>query len=270
MDALLMRIEEHFIHEKIAIPAATPRTSRLRLLKLLAVNVVSANATIVNGRAGTGKTALATDFARHAGRAVAWYKVDAADNDLRLFLEYLIASIRLQRPALEASRLLDLTDSIESDRAELVAEALVYQLTDSKSEPLLIVIEDLHLVYDADWVIPFFRRFLPLLPTEIHVLITCRSLPPTPLWRLRSKQMLRVVDESELAFTVDEAIALFETYGLSEEHAHIAWSQTNGRAATITEFAATPGRAGRAVADTILSLKNSRFPSLQHAPDFQT
>ena len=81
-----MRIEEHFIHDKIAIPAAGPRTSRPRLLKLLTDTLVSTNATVVNGRAGTGKTALVTDFARHSGRAVAWYKVDAADNDLRLFV----------------------------------------------------------------------------------------------------------------------------------------------------------------------------------------
>ncbi len=266
----LMKIEEHFIHEKIAIPAATPRTSRLRLLKLLRENLVSTNATVVNGRAGTGKTALAADFARHAGRAVAWYKVDASDGDLRVFLEYLLASIRLQRPSIDTARLLNLTESVESDRAELLAEALVYQLSNAKAEPLLIVIEDLHLVYDAEWMLPFFRRFLPLLPADVHVLITCRSLPPTPLWRLRSKQMLRVVDESELAFTLDEAIALFETYGLSEEHARVAWSQTNGRAATISEFAATPGRAGRAVADTLLSFKSSRFSALQQTPDFQT
>src|SRR5204862_2868022 len=157
---------EHFIHDKIAIPRTKPRVSRARLLDLVTESMASANATVVNGRAGTGKTALAADFARHAGRAVAWYKVDAADNDLRLFLEYLVASIRLQRPSINPNRLLDLTDSIESDRAELVAEGLVYQLTDAKSEPLLIVIEDLHLVFDADWLVPFFRRFLPLLPAD--------------------------------------------------------------------------------------------------------
>jgi len=265
----LMKIEEHFIHEKIAIPAATPRTSRIRLLKLLAENLVSANATVVNGRAGTGKTTLATDFARHAGRAVAWYKVDAADNDLRLFVQYLASSIRLQCPSLDANRLLDLTETIESDRAELLAEAFVYQLTNGQPQPVLIVIEDLHLVYDADWFVPFSRRFLPLLPAEVHVLITCRSLPPAPLWRLRSKQMLRVIEEPELAFTIDEAIALFESYGLCDEHARIAWNQTNGRAATISEFAATPGRAGRAVADKILSFKRPGLPPLQ-TPDFQT
>lgn len=261
--------KEHFIHEKIEIPKAAPRISRPRLIKLLAENLISANATIVNGRAGTGKTALAADFARHAGRGVAWYKVDAADNDLRSFCEYLAAAIRLQRPSVDPDRLLELTETIESDRAELLAEGFVYQLSDRSSEPLLIIIEDLHLVYDADWVVPFFRRWLPLVPADIHVLITCRSLPPAPLWRLRSKQMLRVVEETELAFTLEEAISLFETYGLSEEHAQVAWSQTNGRAATIADFAATPGRAGRAVADTILSFKHSRFATLP-APDFQT
>ena len=253
-----MRTEEHFIHNKIAIPTAWPRTSRLRLLKLLAEHVVSANATIVNGRAGTGKTALAADFARHAGRAVAWYKVDAADNDLRVFCEYLSAAIGLQRPRLSAERVLKIAGSLNDDRAELLAEALVFQLAEEKSEPLLIVIEDLHLVYDADWLLPFFSRLLPLLPPDAHVLITCRSLPPTPLWRLRSKQMLRVVEESELAFTLEEAIALFETYGLGEEHARVAWRQTNGRAGTITEFAATPGRAGRAIVDSFLALSSSR------------
>jgi ATP/maltotriose-dependent transcriptional regulator MalT len=39
---------------------------------------------------------------------VAWYKVDAADNDLRLFCEYLVTAVRLQRPALGSEQLLEL------------------------------------------------------------------------------------------------------------------------------------------------------------------
>ena len=92
-----------------------------------------------------------------------------------------------------------------------------------------------------------------------------------PLWRLRSKQILRVVEESELAFNLEEAIALFETYGLDNEPARIAWHRTNGRAATIAEFAGTPGRAGLALADSLLTLKRSTFTSLSGpAADFQT
>ena len=262
--------EGHLIHEKITVPEQSPRVSRRRLFQLLKNNLASYNATIINGRAGTGKTILAADFARQAGRAAAWYKVDAADCDLRLFCQYLSKTVMRQR-ALDQDRLLQLAETVESDRAELLAETFVFQLSEGKFDPLLIIIEDLHLIYDADWVVPFMRRLMPLLPTDVHLLITCRSLPPAPLWRLRSKQMLQVMDETELAFTVDEAIQLFESYGLGEDAAQVAWSQTNGRAAAIADFAATPGRAGRAVADNYLSIKQTGLKCLTgQTPNFQT
>jgi LuxR family maltose regulon positive regulatory protein len=270
MNALFMKIQEHFIHDKIAIPLAVPGISRARLLQRLTANLYSANATVLNGRAGSGKTMLAVDFSRNLNRAAAWYKVEAADNDLRVFCEYLTTAVLRQRPTINAMTLVNLADTVGGDNAELLADAFVFQLGEAKGEPLLIVIEDLHQVYDANWVVPFFQRLLPLLPSDVHVLITCRSLPPTPLWRMRSKQMLRVLDEAELAFTVEEAIALFQTYGLGEEHARAAWNETSGRAASIAEFAATPGRAGRAVADNLLSFRVARFRSTPATPDFQT
>src|SRR5207253_1731171 len=112
----------------IAIPAQSAHVSRPRLLKLLENNLASYNATIINGRAGTGETVLAAGFARRSGRALSWYKVDASDSDLRVFCEHLLASLKLQR-----------------------------------------------------------------------------------FWRLRSEQMFGVLDEGELAFTLHEAAALFQT-----------------------------------------------------------
>jgi LuxR family maltose regulon positive regulatory protein len=263
--------QRQLIHEKIVVPDGLPRVSRSRLLRLLEENLASYSATIINGRAGSGKTILAADFARQARRPVSWYKVDAADSDLRVFYEYLLASLRLQRPLIEEERLLQLTEAMKGDKAATLAETLVFQLSETQAEPLLIVIEDLHLVYDAEWVVPFFRRLLPLLPADLHLLITCRSMPPAPLWRLRSKQMLRVLDETEMAFTLDEAVDLFKTYGLGEEHARVALRRTSGRAATIASFADSPGCAERTLADSLLEIKRARYGSLAHqAPDFQT
>ena len=258
------------IHEKITVPDETPRVSRSRLLTLLDENLTSYNATVINGRAGTGKTTLAADFARHVGRPISWYKVETADSELSVFCEYLAATVKLQRPSIVPSRLLQLAETEAANKAELLAGAFVYQLGESKAEPLLLVIEDLHLVYDADWVVPFFRRLLPLLPLDVHLLVTCRSMPPAPLWRMRSKQMLRVVEERELAFTADEAVDLFATYGLSEEHAGIALRQTQGRAGAISKFASTPGKAGRAVVDSFLGIERRDFNSLIPTQDFQT
>jgi len=256
---MILKDDILLIHDKITVPTQKPRTSRTRLLDILTDNLTNYSATIVNGRAGTGKTTLSADFARRATWPVCWYKVDASDAELSVFCRYLISTLRLQRLSLDADRLMEITESVESDRAEVLAEEFVFQLAEPqhvRDEPLLVIIEDLHLIYDADWVVTFFHRLLPLLPAHVHLIITCRSLPPAPLWRLRSKQMLRVIEETELRFNLEETTRLFETYGLSEEHARIALRETNGRAAAIANFASTPGRAGRAVADSLLSIES--------------
>ncbi len=243
------RKQKQLVLDKITIPATPPRASRSRLLEVLRHNLGSCTATIINGRSGTGKTTLMADFAGHAGRPVSWYKVDAADSDLRVFMEYLLESLSLQRPSIDPDLLLQLTDYPSSDRAALLAESLVFQLGEGNAEPLLVVIEDLHLIYDADWVVPFFYRLLSLLPAEVHVLITCRSMPPTPLWRMRSKQTLRVIDEPELAFTPDETIEWFKASGLDERRARFAWIQTNGRSGALANFIDRAGSTGTAARD---------------------
>ncbi len=227
------------IVEKITVPAELPRLSRPRLLALLEKSLASCTSTIVCGRAGTGKTALALDFARNCGRAVAWYKVDAPEGDLGIFFQYLIATIRKHRSNFDIEALMPAARTAQLDQIPLLAEAFVYKLVEGESKPLLIVIEDLHLVCDSEWLVPFFRRLLPLLPFEVHMLITSRTMPPAPLWRMRSKQTLSVIEEEALAFTRQEAIELFESYGLSSEGANIALDHARGRAAALTGFAAT-------------------------------
>lgn len=223
--------------EKIARPSIVPRLSRQRLLTILENSLISCTSTIISGRAGTGKTALALDFARNCGRRVAWYKVDAPDGELKIFFQYLIASIREQRPDFGGDNLASLTKRVQPDEIALLTEAFVYELVEGENQPLLVVIEDLHLVCDSEWLVPFFRRLLPLLPSEVHMLITSRTMPPAPLWRMRSKQTLSVIDEDTLGFTRQEAVELFESYGLSSEQANIALDHTHGRAAALTRIA---------------------------------
>ena len=220
------------IPDKIVTPAVAPLVSRGRLLKTLEESLADCNSTIIHGRAGTGKTMLAVDFARLCGRPVAWYKLDAPDSDLSVFFRYLTASVASARPGFGSNMLSRVGERVGADDVPLLVEYFVYELLES-AEPLLIVIDDLHLVYDADWMVPFFRRWLPLLPREVHVCLLGRSLPPTPLWRMRSKQTLCVVAEEALAFTLEEARRLFATYGLAPERADEALARTRGRAATL-------------------------------------
>lgn len=223
--------------DKLELPSElAPRVSRERLLAVLRESLNSCAATVVNGRSGTGKTSLAVDFARTAGRRVAWYKVEAADDQLPVFFQYLCAGVRGQRPGFGGQTAERCAELQGVEDVPLLVEYFVHDLL-QENEPLLIVLDDLHLVYDAEWVVPFFRRLLPLLPPEVHVMLVSRSLPPAPLWRMRSKQTLHVIDEPELAFTVPEARRLFGAHGLSDIAACQAWERTRGRAGLLDECA---------------------------------
>jgi LuxR family maltose regulon positive regulatory protein len=227
------------ITDKIALPAQTLRVSRARLLRTLETSMAAGTSTIISGRAGTGKTSLALDFAKKCGRPVAWYKIDAPDADPHIFFHYLIGSIQERRLGFGRKLLMAVLEMGAIDLVDRLADAFLYELAEGETAgPLLIVIEDLHLVSDSNWLVPFFTRLLPLLPSEVHMLITSRSLPPAPLWRMRSKQSLVVIDESALAFSRSEAVALFQTYGLSPEQASIALDHTHGRAVALDESAA--------------------------------
>src|SRR5262245_34944801 len=188
------------ITSKVMIPTETPRICRQGLLDTLRENLESCHATVINGRAGTGKTMLAADFARRHEARAAWYKVGAPDMSLPVFMEYVVASVARVRPEFGRQTLDCQARSFRTGMAGpggefnigALADAYVYDL-ERQAEPLVLVIDDLHLIYDADWVIPFFHRLLPLLPAETHMLILVRGLLPAPMWRLRAKQHLFVI-----------------------------------------------------------------------------
>lgn len=231
-------VKMELIVEKITVPSPLASLFRPRLQSLLAQSLASCTSTIVSGRAGTGKTTLALDFADRCGRVVSWYKVDAPDSELRIFCQYLISSINCHRPGFGNGALVQLLGQGDVQMPSL-AEAFVYELEHTPGPPLLVVIEDLHLVCDAEWLVPFFRRLLPLLPSDVHMLITSRTMPPAPLWRMRSKQTLSVIDEEALSFNKQEAVDLFQAFNLTEQQASIALDHSHGRAAALATLAAT-------------------------------
>lgn len=222
-----MRIVHPLIASKILAPTVGPHLVRGRLLNLIQTGLASCTATMLSGRAGSGKTVLAHDFAHSASRDVAWLSIDAPDVDFQRFWRHLTA-------AAGVSFLTPGHDSPSPSVAEArrSAELLIAEGFASTSSSLL-VIEDLHMIYDAPWLEPFVGRLLPLLPVEVHAIVTGRGLPPTPLWRMRSKQTLNVIDETALAFTAAEAEELFSIFGLSRQASLVAYDATRGRVARL-------------------------------------
>ena len=85
---------------------------------------------------------------------------------------------------------------------------------------------------------------------------------------MRSKQSLVVIDEATLAFTRPEAIALFESYGLSADQASLALDHTHGRASTLDESAQFPHESGltrTGTRDRVEGNNNGNVFSADHA-----
>jgi LuxR family maltose regulon positive regulatory protein len=222
--------------DKLCVPAPSARIERPRLFAQLEKSLTQFSATLIAGRAGTGKTALAADYARRGDYNVAWYKVETADSDWQVFYSYLSASLNRFCPAAPPSPNI-IIETADSQEVAAMSESLAAQISvAAEAKPLLIILDDLHSVFDAVWFADFFNSFVPSLAPNVHLLLAARTLPPLQLWRLRSKQVLGVLDEKLLAFTLEETISLFGKRKLSPSVARAAHKLAYGKIARLEEI----------------------------------
>jgi LuxR family transcriptional regulator, maltose regulon positive regulatory protein len=220
----------HVLRDKLRIPRFRGVIGRKRVEELLSKSLTQFPATLVSGRAGTGKTVLAARFARRHDHA-AWYSVESSDTDWNVFANYFAACIL--RAVKSKAKVADVLPAGDHASTSVIATLLVNVFAEAETElrhdPLLVVLDGIHHLFDADWFGEFFGLLLTSLPENINLLLLCRSKPPNPLWRLRSKQQLNVIDEKVLVFNLAETVELLRRSGLSRVDAEQAHAATFGR-----------------------------------------
>jgi LuxR family transcriptional regulator, maltose regulon positive regulatory protein len=224
--------EIHLFAEKLRVPTLKNHTSRPRLTALLTKFSEQIGATLVTGRAGTGKTTLAADFAQNYER-VAWYSVASADADWKVFSSCFVESFKNANLADGET-----TSATTAEEASPFVENLFARISKDKNagqteDPALIVLDDVHYIFDAEWFADFFNSLLYSLGRETHLLLLSRSSPAFPLWRLRSKQVLGVIDEELLLFNREEAGKFLAGYNLSGRAADEIFTKSFGRIAKL-------------------------------------
>lgn len=196
---------------KTEAPLYADAIARPRLRDFLSRSVSGFSATLVTGRAGSGKTTFVADFVK-GDSGVAWYTLDPGDSDCSVFQHYFWIALLGEKPQ----------KPVSLPSVEFLARMMTAFEKKSRAWPSTIVLDGIHHLFDSDWFGEFFGLLIASLPSNTHLLMLCRSKPPNPLWRLRSKQVLNVIDEKLLAFSQTESEELFSRAGAKRDEARRA------------------------------------------------
>ena len=227
----------HILNEKLEIPDCVGLIERPRLIEKLERSLSRFAATLVSGRAGTGKTSIAATYAR-TRKGAAWFTVESSDIDWNVFASYLAASVQRlvgTKKAFGESLSAGTNPSPAAMAMFLFDIASQLEIAERDQRPL-IILDGIQHLFDADWFGGFFSILQPSLCETADLLLLCRGKPPYPLWRLRSKQQLDVIDEKTLAFDRDEAMLLLKEVGRSQAEAARLHAETFGRVSKLLPF----------------------------------
>jgi len=165
--------------------------------------------TLVCAGAGFGKTSLVSDWlewleTRSTGPAAirsAWLSLDEHDSELQVFVRYLIAAIRSVLPdAMESS------ENLQNHRVEPPLSEIYVTLANDLAnlpEPILLVLDDYHLIHDAD-IHNLWNSLLRHWPEPLRLVLISRHSPPLPLVQLRASGRIVEIRNRDLRFSFDE------------------------------------------------------------------
>ncbi len=205
---------------------------RERLEKLLKQMCERFNTVLLVGRAGTGKTFLAKQFCREFEGVIVWHTLSSSEKNFQLFLARFSEKFDLSKHRMK------LSNKISNDQKrfeELFSLAGRYV----KQSRLIFVFDNLHKIYEAKWFQDFFTAVIYCVEENLQFLLIARSFPPIAIWRLRSKQMIGVVEEKNLIITEKEALRYLKNFGISKTESLSLYRQSFGKISRLKHLAET-------------------------------
>jgi LuxR family maltose regulon positive regulatory protein len=157
--------------------------------------------TLISAPAGYGKTVLASSVLETSPLPHAWLSLDEQDNDLRIFLEYILAAIESIFPqGLARSRLILASSTLPP--AGVIATSLINELLELDRE-FVLVLDDAHVINKPD-ILELMAVLLQSVPEGMHLVLIARRDLPLPLDRLRAGGQVTEIRSGELRFSAAE------------------------------------------------------------------
>ena len=191
------------LQTRLRIPPLRAQLVQRPQLMALIEQALESKLLLLSAPAGYGKTTLLSAWAHASSRPVAWFSLDAVDNDRTRFLTYLIHALRHVH-AQVGRHTLDLLTSQQPQSTEIVLTPLINEFL---SAPRMVLVVDNYHVIEEQQIHEALLFLLEHLPENLHLIIASRIDPPLPLARLRARHQLRELRTGELRFQREESAA---------------------------------------------------------------
>ena len=171
---------------------------------------VNRSLTLIAAPAGYGKSTLAAQWLEASSLPGVWVSLDEADNDLRIFISYIVAAVRRIAPN-SCTRIYDLLDAPRLPPPDILAKLLANDFEEIEL-PFLLVLDDYHLMTETD-IHDLLNRLLQHPPRSLHLVIVTRRDPPFPLVKMKACGQAAEIRESDLQFDATETEHVLEKVG---------------------------------------------------------
>jgi LuxR family maltose regulon positive regulatory protein len=169
--------------------------------------------TLVSAAAGYGKSTMASLWLEAWDGPYAWLSLDEDENDLRQFINYLLAAIGNAFPgACDTTR--SLLQAPDLPPISDLSRYLVNDL-DRIEDPFILVLDDFHKIREKT-VHDLMGALLTHPPQNLHLMLLTRRDPPLLTSTLRARDRVNEIGTEDLHFTVAETkVFLKNTLGLT-------------------------------------------------------
>jgi LuxR family maltose regulon positive regulatory protein len=132
---------------------------------------------------------------------LAWLSLDANDNDIGVFLRYLVAAVHAVAPN-ACQTIAELLNGPQLPPQNYLLQTIAGEVA-GLSEPLTVVLDDYHVIHNAD-IHDLIATCLQYQSPQLHLVLVTRQDPPFSVTRLRVSEQMTELRLADLRFTLEE------------------------------------------------------------------
>jgi len=193
---------------KVSAPDSDGAVARERVFAL--VDRARARPSVwVTAPGGAGKTTLIASYLRARRTAHIWFQIDAGDEDVAVFFQYLnraAAQAGIDKRAQLPKWTADYLGSIDAFAANYFRE--LFELISAQRKPAVLVLDNYQELKQDSRLHSIIQLAIQQLPTGVNVVVLSREAPPPSWARERASDRMSFITWDDLQLSADESAAI--------------------------------------------------------------